>query len=144
MKGCQGLACSCRVVGSFARTLRDTRLMAWQIHLRRLDAEAAIDLDDDSPVPGAAAMVPADDEPASVRTDKHGGTWSVRRQASNGKSLRDIVKTEWGDVPHQIVRHSNLWTSTAKRTRSAAWLSSTRRKDRMDNKSFASRRKSIP
>ena len=54
-------------------------------------------------------MVPADDEPASVRTDKHGGTWSVRRQASNGKSLRDIVKTEWGDVPHQIVRHSNLY-----------------------------------
>ena len=80
-----GLACSCRVVGSFARTLRDTRLMPWQIHLPCLHAEAAIDFDDDSPLPCAAAMVPADDEPASVRTDKHGGTWSVRQQASNGK-----------------------------------------------------------
>ena len=86
----------------------DTRLMPFQTRLSRLHAEAAIDLDNDSPLRGASAMVPADEEPASVRIDKHGGTWSVRRQASNGKSLADIVKTEWENVPHQMVRRSNI------------------------------------
>ena len=68
-------------------------------------AEAAIDLDNDSPLRGASAMVPADEEPA-VRIDKHGGTWSGRRQASNGKSLADIVSRT---------------TNNKIRTRASAW-----------------------
>ena len=106
-------------------------------------AEAAIDLDNDSPLRGASAMVPADKEPAvSVRIDKHEELGLAAGKPAMESRLPTLRKRN-GETCHiERCAAPTFATSTAE-PREVRHGCQVHAGSRTVKKSFASRRKSI-